>query len=101
MVYGRKTYNQRAIQSIKEMMRVLKPKGRLYLTTDFYLPEQKSDNWPYSKKNINGAFEWTILKNFGKLLDVKTESWKEKLVKGNCHTYRGRFFATAAFWWKK
>lgn len=100
--YKKDEYYRRAIKSVEEMKRVTKKGGWLYLTTDFFLPCQKSDNWPLSINKIRGAFEWERLNKCAKLLEVDINDWRSILEKDkNRANYRGRFFTTACFWWQK
>jgi ubiquinone/menaquinone biosynthesis C-methylase UbiE len=103
--YEDKEYIKRALQSIKELARVTKVGGTFYLTTDFYLPEQKTDEWPGSTDKIHGGFAWKnlsifaneIQKNGIKLLNSPEMS--EKILRDSKRraNYRGRYFTTFAF----
>ncbi|OGD83679.1 hypothetical protein A2572_01510 [Candidatus Collierbacteria bacterium RIFOXYD1_FULL_40_9] len=107
--YKSKEYKRRALLAIKEMVRVLKPDGTFYLTTDFYLKQQQGDKWKYSKNKIRGAFEIGFLKKMissmngaGIVFDSKPEYGTKLLVNGvNRANYRGRYFTTYAFSGKK
>lgn len=100
--YGKNQYYQRAIASVKEMKRVVKKNGWIFLTTDFFLPEQKTDNWPLSNRAIRGAFEWNMIGKIANILDVSWDNF-EKLLRNDSGraNYRGRFFTTVCFWWQK
>ena len=98
-------YLNRALQAIREMARVTKKGGVFDLTTDFYLPEQKTDKWSESTDKIHGAFPWTYIDKFaeeieksGIKLNSKVES-DEEILRGNTNKaiYRGRYFTTVAF----
>ena len=83
--------------AFSELLRVKKPTGLLYLTTDVYLKNQTTDNWPGSPANsIKDAYiESDFNKIFGKFLN-----WpylKKKLISSPTFSnYRGRFFTTIA-----
>lgn len=94
--YKKSEYQKRAIRAIKEMKRVTKKGGLLYLTTDFYKRRQKKDNWPLSKNSIKGAFEWKMISMFKTVLGVELDESKNV-----GHNYRGNSFTTIAFWWRK
>lgn len=85
-------------KTVAEMFRVLKPGGKIFLTTDFYLPRQTTDNWPNSSPNkIQAAYPFSRLSDFlkefsrhgGKL------NFPQKFLPGQ--HYRGRYFTTTAF----
>lgn len=107
--YNKTEYVNRSFKAIREMIRVLKPGGDFYLTTDFYLPKQKGDKWPYSKEKIRGAFEIEVLdkmieviKTSGVKLDSTPLNSPSILEKDRYRAnYRGRFFSTFAFRGKK
>lgn len=107
--YKSKEYRRRALLAIKETVRVLKPGGRFYLTTDFYLKRQKKDNWIYSKDKIRGAFEIRFLKKMIKTMTISgivfdsnpKYNAKVLLKNKNRANYRGRYFTTYAFLGKK
>lgn len=107
--YKRDEHKKRALLAIKEMIRVLKPGGTFYLTTDFYLKRQKDDKWVYSKDRIRGAFEISFLrkmiitmKKLGIVFDSKPEYSSKILIENkNRANYRGRYFTTYAFLGKK
>lgn len=103
--YSEDDYIKRALQSIKEMIRVTKVGGMFYLTTDFYLPEQKTDNWVGSVDQIRGAFPWRVVDLFVKEieksgvklagdLDIDEKTLRSSKKRAN---YRGRLFTTIAF----
>lgn len=103
--YSEKEYISRALKTIRELARVTKIKGVFYLTTDFYLPKQKTDKWPGSKDGIRGAFPWSCLSLFveemkknGINLDREPEIDGEILIKSKSRAnYRGRYITTVAF----
>jgi len=86
-----------AQKAFREFLRVKKPTGLLYLTTDVYLDSQTSDNWPLSPPNtIKDAFsENDFVKIFGNYIN-----WPKlnKLLKKDpsFSNYRGRLFTTSA-----
>lgn len=108
--YQAKEYNQRAMQAIRELARVTRKGGLFYLTTDFYLPNHKTDRWVGStEKEIHGAFPWENINLFAKemerngiMLSTKLEA-EEKTLRGDSGraNYRGRYFTTVAFMGKK
>ncbi|MBU1089017.1 class I SAM-dependent methyltransferase [Patescibacteria group bacterium] len=51
--YSKKEYWNRTIRALREMVRVTKKNGLFYLTTDFYLKRQKTDNWSDLNKLMN------------------------------------------------
>ncbi|MBU4210027.1 class I SAM-dependent methyltransferase [Patescibacteria group bacterium] len=51
--YSKKEYWNRTIRALREMARVTKKNGLFYLTTDFYLKRQKTDNWSDLNKLMN------------------------------------------------
>ncbi|HOX96025.1 MAG TPA: class I SAM-dependent methyltransferase [Candidatus Woesebacteria bacterium] len=103
--YSEKEYIERAIKSIRELARVTKKGGVFYLTTDFYLPQQKTDKWPGSKEKIRGGFPWYCLEIFinemkkGRIkLDNDPIVDKDFLLESkNRANYRGRYFTTFSF----
>lgn len=107
--YKKRDYKKRAILAVKEMIRVLKPNGLLYLTTDFYLSRQSTDKWTYTKNKIRGAFEMSFLKVMVdemercgiKFNDTPEISHKILLNDVSRANYRGRYFTTYAFLGKK
>lgn len=108
--YKKEEYEDRAIKAIGEMARVLKKKGVFYLTTDFYLPEQRSDKWVGSKDGvIRGAFEWRMADEFIKMMKSSGIKLANKpkidsgILKrsGSRANYRGRYFTTIAFMGRK
>lgn len=108
---SRKTFLLRTKKAIGEMVRVVKKKGLIYVTTDFYLPEQKTDAWEggVDYKGIGGAYLATdinlFLSEFEKLgctpvgkLDFDFDELKNDRLRA---TYRGRYFTTASFLFRK
>lgn len=103
--YSAQEYQERAIKAIHELARVTKKGGVFYLTTDFYLPQQKTDKWPGSKDKIRGAFSWSYIKLFldeinkaGIKLGSEPEYGEDLILKDNNRSnYRGRYFSTFAF----
>jgi ubiquinone/menaquinone biosynthesis C-methylase UbiE len=83
--------------ALEEMKRVLKPGGMIFLTTDFYLPEQKNDSWEGSKDTIRGAFGWDKMEKIAEIIKVKinTNVLRKQLVDDkNRANFRGRYFTT-------
>jgi len=83
--------------AFSELLRVKKPTGLLYLTTDVYLKNQTTDNWLGSPPNsIKDAY---IESEFNKIFE-KFLNWpylKKKLMSSHTFSnYRGRFFTTVA-----
>ncbi|MBU1129868.1 class I SAM-dependent methyltransferase [Patescibacteria group bacterium] len=120
--YCKKEYWKRTVKALREMARVTKKNGLIYLTTDFYLEKQKTDNWiilnelisgkKIKKDKIRGAYEWKRLKMFldelnkaglktcpsGRRVEMDVEKNKKLLVKNKDRSnYRGRYFTTVAF----
>lgn len=103
--FSQKEYEARALQAIKELIRVTKRGGVFYLTTDFYLPSQKTDKWVGSVGQIRGAFPWKNIEMFVEEMEkcgVKIsnkEEFDENLLLKNPRkaNYRGRYFTTIAF----
>ncbi len=102
-------YFQRCILALKEMMRVLKPGGDFYLTTEFYLNRQKTDRWVYSDKQIRGAFKieylekmLKVLTDSGLIFDSAPETSPEILLNDpNRANFRGRYISTYSIRGKK
>lgn len=107
--YGEKQYFDRAIEAIRGMIKVLKPGGDFYLTTEFYLPQQTSDRWVYSRDQIRGSFKFAYLPQMIKVLQdegIKFDSTPEidpKILEldPNRANFRGRYMSTFAFRGKK
>ncbi len=106
-----KQFLTRTKKALKEMVRVCKSGGLVYITTDFYLPSQKTDLWPthIPYKKIGGAYKSTDLKlflNAFKSLNLKPASAPDfdfkKLSKSTLYNnYRGRYFTTINFLYQK
>ena len=103
--YSAQEYRERAVKTIHELARVTKRGGVFYLTTDFYLPQQKTDKWPGSVDIIRGAFPWSYIKIFieeitkaGIKLSSEPEYSEDLILKDiNRANFRGRYFSTFAF----
>ena len=99
-------------KAIQEMIRVTRPGGIIYITTDFYHPQQKTDRWQsqvnYSGR-IGGAYKQKDLSIFTQLFEKsnlqpigKPEYNLNKLTTSSTHSnYRGRYITTANFLYKK
>jgi ubiquinone/menaquinone biosynthesis C-methylase UbiE len=108
---SRQEFLSRTKKALKEMLRVCKKGGLIYITTDFYLPSQKTDLWPtvVPYKNIGGAYHSTDLKFFLDIfssLKLKPFSTPDfdltKLQNSSLYSnYRGRYFTTANFLYQK
>jgi len=106
-----RAFLERTKKALKEMSRVCKKRGLVYITTDFYLPRQKTDLWPTKipYKNIGGAYRAKDLALFLKTfssLGLKPVSVPRfdfvKLKNSSLYTnYRGRYFTTANFLYRK
>jgi ubiquinone/menaquinone biosynthesis C-methylase UbiE len=82
-------------KALSEMKRVVKQSGRIFISTDFYLARQKSDNWVGGK--FVGAYRWSKLKQMAKILksNINASAEKQKLIISNQYSnYRGRYFTT-------
>jgi 2-polyprenyl-3-methyl-5-hydroxy-6-metoxy-1,4-benzoquinol methylase len=109
VVYKGQKYLDRALQSIREMARVLKPGGYLYLTTDFYLDRQIGDLWDPGAKDIHGAFDFDTIPAFQDLfheLHLKfvhpPKLSPDILVRDQKRAnFRGRYITTIAFLLRK
>jgi len=88
--------------ALKEMFRVTKNNGKIYLTTDFYLPRQKTDNWNQSDGKPKEAYSWDKFSKFVKQLKIKqfdvNAAKKLLLSSSRFANYRGRYFTTANFY---
>ncbi len=99
-------------KAIQEMIRVTKSGGIIYITTDFYLPQQKTDRWQsqvnYSKR-LGGAYKQKDLSLFIDLFSKnnlkpigKTDYNLNKLQSSSAYSnYRGRYITTANFLFRK
>lgn len=100
-------------KALREMVRVLKPKGRLFLTSDLYIPAlQKNDRWPQATAypRIVAAYE---MKDFSQIfLDLLTQlkcslvgkpdfNFADLMKDINRCIYRGRYFTTFSLYAKK
>ncbi len=92
----------RTKQALKEMLRVKKNNGKIYLTTDFYLSQQKTDNWNQSGGKPKEAYSWDKLSKFTDILNPKSfnidEAKKLILSSPRFSNYRGRYFTTINLW---
>lgn len=108
---SRATFLNRTKKTIAEMVRVCQPGGLIFVTTDFFLPLQKTDKWKTAVKykGIGGAYKasdlTTFLVEFNKLnckTVGKTDFDFEKLTKDrNRANYRGRYITTVNFLFEK
>lgn len=104
---------KRVQRALSEMVRVLKPGGRLFLTSDVFFPGlQTTDRYPqrYFYKRIGAAFrvedfEDVIIKNLIKSgcklvthADFNFSKVKENINRAN---FRGRYFTTFALYVQK
>jgi len=83
--------------ALSELTRVTKNNGLLYLTTDVYLQNQTTDNWPLSPPGqIKDAYlESDFITIFAKYLNWP--GLRKKLITSNSYSnYRGRYFSTIA-----
>ncbi len=107
--YSSKEYLERAKKAIRELARVTKKGGIFYLTTDFYLPRQKSDEWSGSGEKFRGAFPWSYIERFVDEMEMaginlnSVPVYDEKTILGDKRrsNYRGRYFSTFAFMGRK
>ncbi|MBI2010293.1 MAG: class I SAM-dependent methyltransferase [Candidatus Chisholmbacteria bacterium] len=103
---------RRTKRAIKEMIRVLKKGGKLYITTDAYLTKQKTDRWKTDVKyrGIGGAFKFADIRNV--LLNtavrngcrpVYNTSFSSSKLLDSVHyaNYRGRYITTVALFCNK
>jgi SAM-dependent methyltransferase len=104
--YNKKNFWIRSKKAIREMTRVLKNKGIIYLTTDFYLASQKKDNLFRTKnKTIRCAYIWdklpkmvSYMKKLGIKIKFNIKMQENRLkVRSSKSNFRGRYFTTAAF----
>jgi ubiquinone/menaquinone biosynthesis C-methylase UbiE len=106
------TFIKRTKMALKEMIRVCGQGGNLYLTSEAYLPQQKTDRWQTNVgyKRIGAAYKFSdikkvFLKTLKKLdcqLVGKTRFSKSLLIKDKRHAnFRGRYLTTFAIWAKK
>lgn len=95
------------VAALKEMARVTRPGGVLYITTDAYLPQQKTDRWvtPISYNGVGGAYRFSdiesvfvgTLQQLGFVLLNKPTIEVSLLTKSAKHSnYRGRYITTFA-----
>ena len=106
-------YLDRTRTALREMMRVLRPGGHLFVTTDAYIPElQTTDAWrkgepidgtmwsSYRYEDIERTFLATIEAAGGDVADPDYDAWllRDSIDRA---TYRGRFFTTFAIWARK
>lgn len=108
--YG--AFRRRTADALREMVRVLKKRGYLYLTTDVYLPGQRSDRWksPFPSRGITGAYRFDdiaslflpTLERYGCVakggISLDERILKQNVMRSN---YRGRYFSTVSFWFEK
>ena len=100
-------YMQRTGEAVREMCRVVRPGGHLYLTTDVFLPDlQHTDAWAKGRPGpIRSAYRFEALE--GTFLPavadaglelVGTPDFSRSLLEGSADhsSYRGRYFTTFA-----
>lgn len=95
-------------RAVEEMMRVVRPGGHLYLTTDAYLPErQTTDRWSspdgkgpiwsaYRYEDIEGVFVRTLVDGGFELVGGHDFDRSHLVGDPDRSTYRGRHFTTFA-----
>jgi 2-polyprenyl-3-methyl-5-hydroxy-6-metoxy-1,4-benzoquinol methylase len=84
----------KTIMALNEMKRVVKRSGRIFVSTDFYLKRQTTDNWAGGMKS---AYGFDKLKQIAKILkaEVKPDRERRKLIKSPKYSnFRGRYFTT-------
>ncbi len=101
---------EKTIQAVKEMARVVKPGGHLFITSDLYDPlRQQDDNWrpgagvscAYQLADFDRAFS-TPLRRAGLFFDRPFSYDFQQLTDDEGRaTYRGRYFTTFACLMKK
>lgn len=102
---NKKDFWEATEKALKEMKRVTKIGGKIYLTTDAYLENQKTDNWVGSKNNkIEGAFKWEKIKLMAKIIgaEIDADAEEKDLIKNIYRSnFRGRYFTTVFLMGKK
>ena len=108
---SRELFWKRTELALAEMVRVCKEGGLIYLTTDFYSPQQKSDSWksPISYRGIGAAYKASDLPKIISILNKlgcqsvgTTEFDFDKLKKNPSQAnFRGRYFTTGAFLFRR
>ncbi|HYI81638.1 MAG TPA: methyltransferase domain-containing protein, partial [Acetobacteraceae bacterium] len=100
-------YVQRTGEAVRELARVVRPGGHLYLTTDVFLPDlQHTDAWAKGRPGpIRSAYRFETLEDTflpavaGAGLElVGTPDFRRALLEGSADrsSYRGRYFTTFA-----
>jgi SAM-dependent methyltransferase len=101
-------YRSDTRRAVEEMMRVVRPGGYVYLTTDAYLPDrQKTDRWSspdgsgpiwsaYRYEDIEGLFVRTLEDGGFELVGGHDFDRSHLVDDPDRSTYRGRFFTTFA-----
>lgn len=102
----REEFCRKTATALREMMRVLRPGGYLYVTTDAYLPDlQKTCNWSKKRKDgrIWSAYHFVdirdvFLRTIGEcdgMFDERLNAGPEFLRNSSdFSSYRGRYFTT-------
>jgi SAM-dependent methyltransferase len=107
--YPRKAYEEYAAdtrRALDEMMRVVRPGGYLFLTTDAYIPDlQRSDTWSspggdgpiwsaYRFESIEHVFLAAARENGFELVGRPDYAVERLLEDPDRSSYRGRYFTT-------
>jgi len=95
---------KRTKKALTEIIRVCRSGGLIYLTTDFYLPGQKTDRWSSQvkyKNRLGGVYQAKDLSLFTSLL--KAPSLDLNLLSSSARyaNYRGRYITTTNFLYRK
>lgn len=107
-----RTFLRRSERALSEMIRVLNKGGRLFITSDAYLPRQKTDRWkidiPY--RGIGGAYRFRdinsrllqYVRRFG-CQPIYPPRYSESPLRHDASrsNYRGRYLTTFALWCEK
>lgn len=100
-------------KALSEMIRVLKPGGKFFLTSDLYFPKfQTKDRWPqsYLYKSIGAAYKnddfkqvfiEIIEKSGAKIIGKIDYDFNKVINSSNRYNYRGRYFTTFSIYAEK